>query len=240
MRKFIILIFLSFTQLIGVSQNIKNGLYVIEGTKQFIYIKGDSISFNLKEFQSIFYYGKYHLLGNSLILEKNCALGKNTIISTSNYDTSYIGIELVEWKHDFLIDELIHQSKPYLSKSDLFSVHLHSKVFQSNDTILKISKKQHSDVTSDSSFFFASNTMTGYIDEVNLPLSFGKKYTLTQKYFNCQPAIEGIYPKIILKTKGKKTFLYYYNESEKKMVRFKHRGDKESCLNALHKLYSDL
>ena len=152
---------------IGYSQNIPNGLYVADGTDQFICIKGDSISFNLNDFQSIFYYGKYHMLEKSLILESNCAVGNNTIISTSECDSNYMEIELVEWKHDFLIGDPISHPKPYLSKSDLFSVCLCSKILQSNDTILRISKNQFSDVTFDSSFFFASGTMTGYINKVN-------------------------------------------------------------------------
>lgn len=220
-------------------QSLYDGLYTNRNTNDFICIKGDSISFNLNNFQSVFYYGKYHLSGDSFVLENNCALGNNTIISTSECDSNYMEIELVEWKHDFLIGEPIRHSKPYLSKSDLFSVCLCSKILQSNDTILRISKNQFSDMTFDSSFFFASGTMTGYLDDVSLPLSFGKRITLTQKHFNCQPAMQGDYPEIILKKKGKNAFLYYYNEKEKKMIRLKRRGKSESCLGELRKEYSD-
>ena len=97
------------------------------------------------------------------------------------------------------------------------------------------------DYTKENRFYVSS---TGLFDKVNLPIQFGTRYVIHDKYHLCQISSLTDYDRKDRNThffhlRKKNIILIKINDGRKKTLKFKYKGNCESCLGELRKLYSD-
>lgn len=229
---------------IGYSQNIPNGLYVADGTDQFVCIKGDSISFNYTNRTGFdYYYGTFHIDAKEIVLDKNLAWGHGCFITTETCDSQFMEFEIVDLSMNYGIGAVNKDTTVYKKKSQF--VHVYSETEQisrnTHDSIVRFKLGDFKDYTKENRFYVSS---TGLFDKVNLPIQFGTRYVIHDKYHLCQISSLTDYDRKDRNThffhlRKKNIILIKINDGRKKTLKFKYKGNCESCLGELRKLYPD-
>ena len=201
-------------------------------------IKGDSIVFCLQDYSKSVYYGKYTVKDKEIRLLENQASFMVASVEKTKCDEDFIEIELIEWHQHVLTRE----------KSEAFTVFYGGHSKSTTDSILRLSKSDLYSCILDENLelSFVSNSMSGFWGEVVLPMAFGNKYTIVQKYDSCVPFVSDEYsPSVIItlsrKKAGNKPILKwqrhrstYHGEETRKLKRV---GDCDSCLEGLRMYY---
>ena len=233
------------------SQRSFNGVYK-DNNCNIVCIKDDSIAFCLKNHVWKVYYGRFSKNKNGeVVLFENEASVLTTFVEKTRCDENYIEIELFEWYHPIQFGSMSIDTVSKLVKSNSFIVYYDNKKKNTNDTLLRFSKSDLFQYLNDEDLklSFVSSTMTGFCGTVVLPLNFGTKYSIIQKYDHCVPLLTNKNePTVCSNLKlSRKIFINkpmviwhqdnYLMNDKGKTYRLKRVGDCESCLKGLRYYY---
>lgn len=237
MRKVLLFGVLVLFQISVFGQTIKEGVYEDRKTRITVCISKDTILYYQKSNVTTLYYGCVAIVDGKLSLGNNLALGMNTIVDTCRNNGSFVEIELNELYKDIIFGKKLPNTAPYHIKSNLFTLHFNDKIKTIDDTIVKLSVQEFYPSVGEVTITVFGGSFSGYQDEVTLPIKAGIKYTLTQKYYRCQPMLNGMKPLLRVRKKRNKMKLEYYNFSKSRWVKMKYNGECKSCYEKLQKLF---
>ena len=143
---------------------------------------------------------------------------------------------LYELYKDIIFGERLPNMAPHHIKSTLFTLHFNDKIKIIDDTIVKLSVQEFYPSVGEVKMTIFGGSFSGYQDEVTLPITVGVKYTLTQKYYRCQPLLNDIKPLIRVEKKRNQLKLYFYDPSKSRWVKMEYKRKCISCYEELKKL----
>lgn len=236
--KHIILLFLLLTHVLLNSQNIKNGMYKNSYANStyadYICINNDTITICFFNYKSCFK-GSYQLKDNQIYLSENALLGRNANIIKEKCSPDSIEIRLVTKHKHYLIGMPSNDTNIYEYESDLYTMLINNTPLISIDTSgIYIAKGQFSDQIL-SRGFMLDDSGAGFTDYFNIPLEYGTRYIVKQKYYGFRPLI--IYTKdygIIKYNEKKKELKFKLSSKDKHYTRLKYISNNvDSCFNEL-------
>lgn len=236
------------------SQQSFDGVYK-DNMCNVVCIKDDSIAFCLQNQIRKVYYGKFSInKDGEVVLFENKASVFTAFVEKTRCDENYIEIELFEWHHPIQFGAISIDTVSKLMKSNSFTVYYDNQKKYTNDTLLRLSKSDLFQYLYDEDLkvSFVSSTMTGFCGTVVLPLSFGTRYSIIQKYDRCVPMLTNKNEPTIcsnLKLSRKficnKPMVIWHQDNllmndKRKTCRLKRVEDCESCLKGLRYYYPKL
>ncbi len=236
MKKVYLFSILIILQVRVFGQTIKEGVYEIRKPRVVVCLCKDTLLYYRQSDVTTIYYGHASLVDGKLSMGDNLALGINTRVDTCRIDSGYVEIELNELYKDFMLGKRTPDTALYHIKSHLFTLRFNDKVKTIDDTIAKLSIQDFYPSVGEITMAITGGGFSGYQDEVTLPIKAGIKYTLTQKYYRCQPVLYGMKPLLGIDKKKKKLFLEYYDLSKSRWVKMKYKRECKSCYEELQKL----
>lgn len=187
------------------AQSIEPGLYKCANT--FIYVEGDTILMNYAN-SNCLYKGLYSMIDTSIILKENVLLGKNAYIETETCPPDRIEINFIcKYQHTLLGAPMV-DTAIYEDESDFYYIQLNDWRFESHDkTGIYIIQGQLTQEVLSSGFLLieAGLCLSGFQDYFNIPLKYGTRYIIKQKYFHS-------YHPLIINSKYKMSFNMYYGK----------------------------
>ena len=217
-------------------QSFKEGVYENRKSCVTVCIHKDTLLYYHKSNVATLYYGYASIVDDKLSLGNNLALGINTRVDTCRNDSRFVEIELYELYKDIIFGERLPNMAPHHIKSNLFTLHFNDKIKIIDDTIVKLSVQEFYPSVGEVKMTIFGGSFSGYQDEVTLPITVGVKYTLTQKYYRCQPLLNDIKPLIRVGKKRNQLKLYFYDPSKSRWVKMEYKRKCVSCYEELKKL----
>ncbi len=236
------------------SQQSFDGVYK-DNMCNIVCIKDDSMAFCLQNQVRKVYYGRYSINEDGeVVLFENKASVLTAFVEKTRCDSDCIEIELFEWYRSILFGAISFDTISKLVKSNSFTVYYGQYKKNTNDTLLRLSRSDLFQYLYDDDLklSFFSRTMTGFCGDVVLPLRFGTRYSIIQKYDRCIPLLTNkneptVYKNLKLSRKiiTKKPMIKwrqdnYLMNNKEKTYRLKRVGDCESCLKGLRFYYPKL
>lgn len=213
-----------------ISQNIDQGLY--SNGYEYLCIHHDTILYN----DGLYWYkGACKIEKNRLYFGHNVLCGKNASITKENCSKDSIELKLVTKHKHYLIGMPSNDTNIYVYESDIYAMYLNKTHFVSRNTNgIYIAKGQFSDQIL-SRGFMLDDSGAGFTDYFNIPLEYGTRYIVKQKYYGFRPLI--IYTKdygIIKYNEKKKELKFKLSSKDKHYTRLKYISNNvDSCFNEL-------
>ena len=185
-KHFIIIINFVLASMNSCSQNIENGVYT-DG-RNLICINEDTIV----RYDGLFWYkGLYQITNNKLYLINNEFLGKNALITKEECGSDTIEFILTTKTKHYVFGEPDNDTTIYDVKTPLFTIVLGNTVLHAQKAKgIKITKKQLSpDDISHGVWVYDEGSLSGFQDYFNIPIEYGTKYIIKQKYYDFRPKL---------------------------------------------------
>lgn len=162
------------------AQKIEPGFYKCENS--YVYIEADTII--MKCMDSFWYKGPFQLLDNNIILGNNVFLGKNAHIIKEECSSDSIEINFICKYQHILLDAPMLDSTIYEGESNFYSIRFNNWIFESNNNGVRIFKGMLSQEDLSGGFLLVeSGLLSGFQDYFDIPLEFGTRYIIKQKYY---------------------------------------------------------
>ena len=227
MKKSFVLIFILHVSMILSAQNIKTGIYT--NGSQCLCIKYDTLIYH----DDLYWFkGTYKIANNKLYWGRNVLLGLNANIIQEKCSQDSIEIRLIT-KH---IGYDTRDTTIYQDESFLYDITINNKSMASRSSSgIYIAKGQFEQFELDSGFH-VNDSGHGFTDFFVIPLKYGTRYVIIQKYYQFRPIPEygGMKDYSLIKYKNGNVLLKYSPSYERHFTTLKYISPNcDSCINEL-------
>lgn len=185
-KQIILLTLLHFLNVSITAQNIQDGVYSNENN--FVCVNSDTII----RYDGMFWYkGTFEIKNNKLYFINNELLGKNAVIKEEQCGVDIIGFKLTTKTKHYVFGEPDNDTTVYDVEPSLFTIAIGEAAFHAKKSVgVLITKKQlPKEQLSRGIWVYDEGSFSGFQDFFNIPVEYGKRYIIKQKYHSFRPLL---------------------------------------------------
>jgi len=232
--KNIVGIILVFASVNGFAQKPNNGIY--RGKNGFICVNSDTIIMDVHAHGS-YYLGVYSMNGDEIVFGKNELIGKNAKILTDKCYPDSIEIMLI-CKYELIFEEA--DKYPRQSMRCFFYSDETKGINSKEDGIIYIGVDETKRMFNIENFYVGDRVQFQFNDIFQIPLEYGKRYVISQKYTASALFLDGDTSWLSFKVKKRGKRIEMYHKRAKTKEVFYYEGECDSCLEEFKKQFPGL
>ncbi|MCQ2319545.1 MAG: hypothetical protein MJZ90_11620 [Bacteroidales bacterium] len=233
--KKIIGIIISFTICMSCyAQKPRNGIY--KESDGYICVSDTIIIMDIHTHRSYFY-GSYSIHDDEVVLGYNNLIGKNATINVEKCSQDSIEIKLI-CKYEIIVEEA--DKYPRQSMRCIFYSENTKRVDSRNDGCIYIGYDANNNEFNIDEFYIQDYVQFLFADKFKIPLEYGTRYVISQKYTASALFLNGDTSWVSFKVKrhGKRIEMYHKRTKTKEI--FHYVGECDSCLEEFSKQFPGL
>lgn len=210
------------------AQILDNGVYS-NGYKCYICILNDTLLYC--DGDSYWYIGSYQIKKSKLIWGENYLTGRNVTIIKTHTTSNDIELHLITKRKHYNIGAPSSDTTIYEEESDIYAMIIDkTRIVSKNKNGIIINRGLLPKEFFENGFYL-DDSSSGFFDYFNIPLEYGSRYIVTQKYYNFNPMILYSYKYSKIKyNKRKKEILIKLQPKDKHYSKYKYISSNcDSC-----------
>lgn len=227
-------IILILANLNGFAQKLNNGIY--EGSNGYICVNDTTIIMDIHAHGSYFY-GSYSIHDDEVVFGYNNLIGKNATINVEKCSQDSIEIKLI-CKYELIFEEA--DKYPRQSMICVFYSDVTQTIDSKDDGYIYIGLDENQNKFNIESFYVCDYVQFSFADKFKIPLEYGTRYVISQKYTASALFLNGDTSWVSFKVKrhGKRIEMYHKRTKTKEI--FHYVGECDSCLEEFKKQFPGL